>query len=232
MSTENTNTPPESNENGSNRYVSIDEQLKLARIAIDNAISQADLNVPLAKRGYDSTNLKAAKDLLQKAVELHVAKKDKYGDKYDAKDDFDQLKEEIEEEYDEHADLANIALKNSRGDLEKLQLNAKKKVAFSGWLGQVKAFYTNALASDTIKAALAKKGVTEADLQAVSDKLPLLEKKEANKIEKKGAAQTSTAERNDAIDELLEWYKEFIETAKVTFRKSPQLVEKLGIVVK
>ncbi|MFN0047673.1 MAG: hypothetical protein ACKVOU_00970 [Cytophagales bacterium] len=232
MSTENTNQELPTNVSGANRYKSIDQQLKMARIAIENAVSQADLSTELAKRGYDSLEMTQAKVLLQKAEELHLSKKDKYGDKYEAKDDFDTLKEAIADEYEDHSDLARIALKNDRGDLEKLQLNAKKKLSFSGWIGQVKAFYTNALASVDIKAALAKKGITEAELQAVAAQIVDLEKKEAIKFEKKGAAQNSTAERDDAIDELLEWYKEFIDTAKVTFKKSPQLLEKLGIVAR
>ncbi len=62
-------------------------------------------------------------------------------------------------------------------------------------------------------------------------KLADLENKET-KYQKRGQAQTATAERDNAIDDLLEWYREFIDTAKVTFRKTPQLIEKLGILEK
>jgi hypothetical protein len=99
-------------------------------------------------------------------------------------------------------------------------------------MAQAKAFYTNALASDEILAALAKKGITSADLQTAQAKLAELEMKEAAKFEKRGKAQNATAERDNAIDDLLERYREFIDTARVAFRKTPQLLEKLGITAK
>jgi hypothetical protein len=231
---EDTTTPtdPTPEEKVPSRYKSIDELLKLAKVAIDSASSQPDLAEPLAKKGYDSTEMANAKVLFTQAETLYLSQKDKYGDKVGAKDEFDALREEIEEDYNDHIDLARIVLKNNRGDLEKLQLNGKRKQAISGWMAQAKTFYTNALASTSIKEALAKKGVTEPELLTVQAKLADLENKETAKYQKRGQAQSATAERDNAIDDLLEWYREFIDTAKVTFRKTPQLLEKLGIVVK
>lgn len=82
--------------------------------------------------GYNSTEMANAKVLFTQAETPYLSQKDKYGDKVGAKDDFDALREEIEEDYNDHIDLARIVLKNNRGDLEKLQLNGKRKQAISG----------------------------------------------------------------------------------------------------
>ncbi len=223
---------PTPQENGGSDYKSIEEQLKLAKIAIENAISQSDLAGPLALKGYDAPEMAAAQTLYANAEALYLAQKDKYGSKVGAKDDFDALRAEIEDDYNDHVELARIALRHNRGDLEKLQMNGKRKQSISGWLAQAKAFYTNSLGSADIMAALAKKGVAQIDLEGTQAKIVELEKKEATKFQMRGQAQSATADRDNAIDELLTWHKDFIDTARVTFRKNPQLLEKLGIVVK
>lgn len=213
-------------------YKTLEEKLKLAKIAIDNALLVSELSAPLAARGYSNLSLLEALALYQKAENSYQSQKAKYGDKLGATDYFDALSDELHETYSEHLALAKIILKNKRGDLEKLQANGKRKSTISGWIGQVKTFYTNALDSIDIRAALATKGISEAELRDTQDKVIALEKKEAAKYDKKGDAQLATSHRDDVIDELLEWHKDFVETAKITFRRTPQLLEKLGITVK
>ncbi len=232
MSTENTNSPAPSTSGSSNQHISIEVQLKMIGVAIQNTVDNADIQTALAKRGFDAAAMSEAKLLLQSANEFYIGQKNKYGDKFGAKDDFDQLKEEIEDEYNDHVALARVALKNNRGDLEKLQLNSRRDRTISGWLSQAKTFYKNAIDSATIKAALLKKGITEVEMKAVLDKISTLEQKEANKYNTKGDAQNATADRNNAIEELTEWYRDFKETAKVALKKTPQLLEKLGIMIK
>ncbi len=232
MSTEIASSPAP--ENGGNSYVrlSIEEQLKMIGVAIQNTVDNVDIQAALAKRGYDSVAMGEAKLLLQGANKFYISQKDKYGNKYGAKDDFDQLKEEIEDEYTDHIALARVALKNNRGELEKLQLNSRREKSISGWLSQAKTFYKNAIDSATIKAALLKKGITEVEMKAVLDKIGSLEQKEANKFSTRGDAQNATADRNNAIDELTDWYRDFRDTAKVALKKTPQLLENLGIIAK
>jgi hypothetical protein len=104
-----TPTPSGSDSGGNPRYKSIDELLKLAKIAIENGMSQPDLAEPLALKGYDSTEMTNGKNLYTRADALHTVQKGKYGDKVDAKDEFDSLRREIESDYGDHVDLARIA---------------------------------------------------------------------------------------------------------------------------
>jgi hypothetical protein len=226
-----TPTPP-AGASQPNSYQTIDEKLKFAKIAIDNALNVPDLAAPLAARGYDTDALQSAATLYQKAESLHLSQKSKYGDKFEATDDFDELRAEVDDSYSDHLALARIVLKNNRGDLEKLQANGKRKASISGWIGQTKAFYANALDSASIKAALATKGVSEGELSDTQGKVVALEKKEAIKYDKRGDAQNATSDRDGVIDELLEWHRDFVDTARIALKKTPQLLEKLGITVK
>ncbi len=77
-----------------------------------------------------------------------------------------------------------MALKSERAAFQKLDLNGNSKQSLSGWLGQAKQFYINALADTDILAKLGQFGVTQEKLEA-GQKL-VQDTEAANALQRKG----------------------------------------------
>lgn len=105
-----------------------------------------------------------------------------------------------------HVKIARVALKSDRGAFQKLALDGKRKVTLSGWLGQAKQFYLNALADADILAKLGQFGVTQEKLQAAQQLLQEVETANAAQEKEKGEAQQATLERDAAFEKLDDWF--------------------------
>ena len=91
-------------------------------------------------------------------------------------------------------------------------------------------FYTGALENADYVAALDSKGIDQTKLQAAKDRWNNLSVLAAAQTKETGEAQKATADQDAAYDAFGEWMDEFYATAEIALRKTPQLVEKLGLV--
>jgi hypothetical protein len=127
--------------------------------------------------------------------------------------------------------VARVVLKNDRGAQQKLNLAAQRKRNLSGWLAQAQQFYANALSDTTILDKLAGFGITQAMLEAGQRQMDTVGATDAERRQRKGAAQDSTSMRDDAVAALDEWMRDFIKIARVALQDRPQFLEKLGVIV-
>lgn len=213
-------------------YMSVEEKLNRIRIATTNVLANAELTDLVAKRGYSKVELLKVRSLINEAERLAASQKSQYGDKYKSTDDFAASFDSIISEYRDHVVLARVALGYNKGEMEKLQLNGQRKKSKTGLINQAKCFYINALSSTEVRVSLAKKGITEEELITTKSKIDGLDSMQADKYDKKGAAESATQLRNNVIDELMEWYSGFKKIARVALKNKPQMLEILGISVK
>lgn len=208
---------------------SIDARLLAAQVAIDNALSDAEIKGYLADYGYDESRLNEGKALYETALQLHQKQKAEYGDQVSATREFKDQWKAAGREYMKFVKLARIALKSQPGALLKLDLNGERKKTFSGWLSQTKQFYINALGDSEVLTALAGFGITPEKLQAGQQLVLDTESANAAQEKEKGEAQQATPERDTAMDQLDEWKSDFTAVARIALEEKPQLLEKLGI---
>ena len=79
---------------------------------------------------------------------------------------------------------------------------------------------------------MAKYNVTKKELDAAGLKIEEVSTLDEVVGQEMGDAQNATKQRDIKLDELNVWINEFEKVAKIALKDQPQLLEKLGIVVK
>ncbi|WP_289054393.1 hypothetical protein [Carboxylicivirga marina] len=80
--------------------------------------------------------------------------------------------------------------------------------------------------------AYAQFGITQEMLEAGQAEILAVEAQDETIMREKGDAQNATMERDDSFEKLAEWVQDYETIARIALIDKPQLLEKLGIVVK
>ena len=207
----------------------IDAFLNDARIAIDNALAQPQIQTYLTEYGYTPEKLQQGKALYEAALAAQQKQKREYGEQYSATAALNETWETAKESYIRHIKIARITFKNDPGAAAELALNGSRKRTLSAWLLEAKQFYQNILSNQGFLDAIAEYGITPAKLEAAKVEVEAVEA--ANLAQKKeiGEAQDATKARDAVIEELSTWLSDFVVIARIALEEKPQLIESLGI---
>uniref|UniRef100_UPI00321636BE hypothetical protein n=1 Tax=uncultured Draconibacterium sp. TaxID=1573823 RepID=UPI00321636BE len=209
-----------------------EEILFQAGLRINNSLNDSKVLNAVSLMGYTEAKLQEGAVLLQDATSLYETQKKEYGEVDEAQQQFEDARKAAHKNYMNLLSIARIAFKNNVQASATLDLNGKRASTISGWLKQTLGFYRAIMANEEWKTALAAYGQTEdkltTELAAVNG---VMEAAEAVKKEK-GDAQNATQERDEKIEELVDWVTDYEVIARIALTDKPQLLEKLGIVVK
>lgn len=209
---------------------SIEQRLLAASLAIDNALTDAEIQAAMSEFGYDAARINAGKSLYDAAAQLHQKQKSEYGEQFAATQELQQKWDEATKTYMKQVKVARVALQSDYGAYLKLGLAGNRKRTLSGWLVQARQFYSNALADADVMAKLALFGMTQAKLEAAQTLVDAVEAANAAQKKEIGEAQQATADRDNALDSLEDWLGDFIAIARIALEEKPQLLEKMGVV--
>lgn len=209
---------------------SIDAQLLFAQNALTNAQGNDIIKAKILEYGYDEPKMQTGKTLYDETSRLHTLQKKEYGEQYAATDALGAAYVAADKRYMKDVKLARIVLKGDRSAAAGLQLDGSRKRNLPGWLSQAKAFYTNALSTPAVLAAMAGVGRTEEKLNTAETMVKDVEAKRSIQLKEKGEAQAATEARDYAFDDLNEWMSDFIGIAKIALEDEPQQLEMLGLV--
>lgn len=92
--------------------------------------------------------------------------------------------------------------------------------------------YDNMIKNDQALALLANMGITAEALQQRKDELDALEQLASLRKIEEGEAQQATKTRDAKMEELKDFFRDLIAIAKIALKSKPQLLEKLGVVVR
>lgn len=203
---ENENKNPNIGGNGGNNpYVDFDKFIAQVKVALINS-ADPEIAPLLEARDYKAADINAAMNDLDELDELYRKQKKEYGEQYDATKNYRDAENTLHEEYIDHVALARIAFKNNPAALTALGLTEERKRTQSGYAAQAKLFYDNCLLNADYKAAMIKKGVSEADMQA---QLAIIENFSTLKAAQKketSEAQAATKLRDDKYELMEKWY--------------------------
>jgi hypothetical protein len=207
----------------------IEGQLELAEIAISNTLATPELYAVLAPCGYDTVRLQEGRLLCEKARASYQHQKGEYGELHAANKALNAARQQIWADYIRHIEMARVAFKNDLAVRNKLGLAAKRKDGHAGWLEQARQFYSYALSDPTILQPLGKFGVTQEMLEDNQHRLASVLEHNAARWRRKGAARDATITRDQAIEELTLWLRDFLKVARIVCKGQPHLLNKLGI---
>jgi len=208
----------------------IDELITKSGVAIQNGINQPAIAALILEYGYTPERMAIGENLQIEANNLNIAQKKEDGDQQAATKDLNDAVAAANKVYMPHLKIARIAFRKDPGRWVKLELGGQRKESQSGILGQIKVFYGNLLSDEEALTKMAEFGQTTEKLEAGSALVSGAETSLAIRKKEMGEAQAATKVRDKAIDELQEWYSDYIEIARLALVDQPQYLEMLGII--
>ncbi len=208
----------------------INDLLLKADVGITNALGHPPVAAMMNLYGYTPEKLGTGQSLLTSATDLHQKQTKEYGDKVAASNDLHIARTEAHFTLVNLLAISRVAFKNETGIWAKLQLHGRRKNSLSGWIAQGKLFYSNLLNDETALSQISIYGVTPEKLQAGLNLVKGVETKLAAQKMETGEAQDATKARDMAVDNLQEWYSDFISIARIALQSNPQYLEMLAII--
>ncbi|MCP5106509.1 MAG: hypothetical protein GY950_24200 [bacterium] len=210
---------------------SIDSRLVDYQIKITNAWEDRKINPLMQLYGYGDERFGEGQALYEAVVNLHKIKKNEFAEQLSATETFQKEMDEMDRIYGKDVAVARVALKNHNPLLKRAALLGLRKTTFHGWAGQVTDFYTTALEDGVMITLLADFGLHSEKLEENKLKFEGVMNLKKIQVLEAGDAQEATKLRDDALDALDAWVADMVAIARVALADSPQLLEKLNIVV-
>lgn len=214
------------------RNQSNSDVLGTCRIRIDNSLSSPDILERVAEYGYDEEKMQMGKSLLEKATALHEQQAKEYDDQYAATREYDTCFDEAQSQYMTFVKVARIAFQDDMDTYQRLGLLGQRARVFNEWLSQVRKFYHTALKDPDILAVLSNWNITQDKLEAGLNLVKEAIEAQEAQVKESGEAQQATQKRDEAIEALYHWTNDYQKVAVIALQDDPQLLEKIGILVK
>ncbi len=211
----------------------IAQKLHTMENGILGALNNSEISQRMASYGYTPERIQnEGKMLWEKASRLTSEHVKKYGEQYASSAESGQTQSGVYGRYMVILKVARVAFKDNPALLKGLEAAGRRPKSFSGWLRSSRIFYANLLANADAVAILANFGITSEALTQELQEVTRTEEVYSKELESRAGAQQSTAERDQAFDELCNWYSDFRAIARIALYDKPQLLEALGIVKK
>ncbi|MDR0715039.1 MAG: hypothetical protein LBF89_12410 [Bacteroidales bacterium] len=190
---------------------------KLHRIenAISGTLDNPEIQTRLSVFGYTSERILKGKQMLDKVSHLMTTNVKKYGSQYGATGVQDKFLDATYARYMVIVKVSRVAFKGQTNVLTSLGVVGERPRSLSGWLRSAKILYSNLSEMPDALQVLAGFGYTAERLQ--------------EELSEKSAAQQSTQQRDEALDELCNRFSDFRAIARIALYDDPQLLEALGI---
>ncbi len=212
--------------------MTIEQILYESGLRINNSLGDNKILDAVTPMGYPLEKLNEGATILDAATTLVETQQKEYGEQDEAQSVFETERQAANETYMNMIKICRVAFKNDVKAISTLELNGRRARTISGWLKQTLGFYRAILANEEWKAALAVYGQTEEKLSAQVTAIQAVSAASEAVKKEKGDAQNATQERDEKIEELVEWVGDYEVIARIALADKPQLLEKLGIVVK
>ena len=197
--------------------------------AISGALDSLEIQAKLGVFGYTAERIYTGKRLLDNVVHLMTTQEKKYGGQYGATDEREKFLDGAYIRYMVTVKVSRVAFKGRPEMLASLNLTGERPRSLSGWIRSARILYSNLLETPEALEVLRGFGYTAERLQEELRDVEEVERLHVKQLSGKSAAQQSTQQRDEALDELCNWFSDFRAIARIALYDDPQLLEALGI---
>ncbi|MBS3769391.1 MAG: hypothetical protein KGY69_04000 [Bacteroidales bacterium] len=214
------------------KYLSVVEKIHRYGILIGNGIKDPIISERMKCYGYTREKMNQASLMHQEVEKADQQNRVKHGDHDQFKDKLKKAEKAFHKDYIVDLEFARIALAKQPILLDRIGASGRRQKAVAAYFIEAEWFY-QALANDeSLLKMMSVYGYTKESIQQQQKEIENIYRLMEQKIRASGEAQHSTQVRNRKLRELDCWVSEYKKVAHLAFMDSPQLLEKLGIVVK
>lgn len=208
---------------------SIANRLESARLALTNALAEAELLSALAPFGYDESRLQQGQSLYEHALAVWQSQQQKQSRRRAATAAYQQADAAASHAYMRAVQLCRTLYWNDRLTYRSLGLEGKRHKSFAAKVAQMRLFYTTALGDPQVLATLSEYGFSPEQLQTDLALVAALETARSQREVESGVVQDATQSRTQAVSALERWMREFVTVARLALEEHPQRLEMLGL---
>lgn len=208
---------------------SIADQLNAAQVAVNNTLSDAEIQGLVAQYGFDATRIQQGEALHEAAVAAVDAQTAAHGMQRDATAGAEAAKREAWDACQALTQVARAAFARNREQLAVLGLGGRAPRTTAAFLTAAYTLFDNALRVEPVAAVLAQYGYDATRLQSERARVEGYDRANQAQEAAKGAAQQSTRDQAAALTALNDWVAQYLRVAKVALRNRKELLEKLGV---
>lgn len=204
--------------------------MKDSQVALNNALACPELIDVLATYGYTPARLQQGVALRDAAQSAISRKLDAFSQKTAVRDTYFETMDTVHRSYVAHRKIARVALRDRRAELQALTLDQQcNKSSQDKWYAQAERFYSAALSSPTVLAALQTYGLTSVQLEAGLAAIRGLASEDAQRKHAYSSSQDACHQCDAALEELKNWMKDFSQIARIALRDMPHLLGQLEL---
>ena len=205
----------------------INDLREAARLAINNTQNNSDVRQQMEAYGMSPAELQAGKNRLRIFEQKHERQAQLQDERWALARQIDASLQAVTSAFKTHARLAQAAF---RHDPELIRRLRAERLDTRRWecVQQAEHFYKTFQAH---KLSLEGIGVAPKEIQQMQRAVSDLQHLKEARADKKGLAEQSTAERQQAQNELRRWVVNFRAIARIAFRQQPQMLERFGMKV-
>jgi len=209
----------------------IDEEMRSANVLITNAMAP-DILPLIGEHGFTG-------EKLNEGMQMYIETSGLVSLRDQLEGEYSRLGKKLKKravkflrKYKAHYTLARRAFQDDEIRLRDLALIEKRKRTRSGWMQQAKIFYENILEYPDVMDVVQQLNMNTDNINSRLTLLKEIEDEDIHYQEIKGKVQEVTRNRDMKIDELHKWVMQLKIACRDVFQKNPQVLERLGILVK
>jgi hypothetical protein len=207
----------------------IARKLHSIKNAIFGALGSVEILKKLAVFGYTTERINEGKTMWENVNHLMTNQVKEYSLQYTATDEQEKFLKTTYAQYMVIVKVCRIAFKKHPDILSGLVVVGKRSRSLSGWLRHARVLYSNLLEIPGALEIIAAYGYPAEQLYKELENIAEVENLHVKQLGGKSAAQQSTQKRDEALDELCDWYSDFRAIARIALYDDPELLEALGI---
>ncbi|UCH92701.1 MAG: hypothetical protein JSV88_20725 [Candidatus Aminicenantes bacterium] len=203
-----------------------------AKTIIENAKNDEYIKERILTIGYDDARIEEGLNLQKVAESTNETQDQVFNKKLSLNVEMKNVFKDAFKIYIGYVRLFRSSFKKDLNLKEKLGLYGKRQRTIKGFINQSRIFYSTILKESDILSAVEKFNLNREKIQS---ELQLIDKVEKAYMDYEAAAtksQRATEVRDDAFEKLYNWIRVFQEACKIVLRDAPQLLEKVGILVR